>query len=283
MRSTEEMAKESNDLKTFGSKMPQLMSEVGTEREQVYEAFEKAEVPPTEDPKEPEIKAEAEKKEPEKAELVKEEITEEKKVPLGALHEEREKRKALSSEVKELKGNLAQLIEDNKKLMELMSTKESDEPITDYEKELVNLKKQNKVLSEKLSMIERGQVQEKQKTEADKLTELVKKTDSELATEGFEGFDDFVPQVIKAMNEEEIPMEERTPATWKRVYREMVFPKYIGKYKVTTKESRKAEKEDLKKDAGLVKSPGRTETKPKEEDDYISYMKMREKYSFMGR
>ena len=94
-----------------------------------------------------------------------------------------------------------------------------------------------------------------------------------------EGFYDFIPQVIKAMNDEEIPMEDRSPETWKRVYRDIVYPKYIGKHKV--KPDKKAEKEELKKEASLVKTPGKPEEKKKEEDDTPeSYAKWRQKQSF---
>ena len=284
MREAADVTKDLAELKQPGSGMPRLMSEMGAERDEVYDSYEAPETPPAEEPKEPEVKEDAETPEPEKAEFVKEDKPkEEKLVPLDALHEERAKRKALSSEVKELKGNLSQLMEDNKKLMELMSDKSTDEPITDYEKELVNAKKQLKLMNEKITAFERSQKSQSEKTEAETLTALIKATDAELAKEGFEGFDDFVPQIIRAMNEEEIPPEDRNPATWKKVYKEIVWPKYIGKFKQDPKESKKSEKEALKKDASLSKSPGKVDAKKEDGDDMTSYMKMREKFSFMNR
>ena len=286
MRESADVTKEINDLKQPGAMMPRLLTEMGSERDAIYDSFESAEAPPKEEPKEPEVKADAETKEPKKAEFVKEEIKteeEEKKVPYGALKEEREKRKALSSEVKELKSNLSQLIEDNKKLMELMSSKSDDEPITDYEKELVNLRKQNKMLAEKLNTIERSQVQREQKATNDSLMEQVRKVDKELAAEGFKGFEKLKFQVIEAMDAEEIPPEDRNPTTWKRVYKEIVYPELFGEFQKALKESKKEEKEALKKDASLVKSPGKADAKKEAEDDLSEYWKMREKFSFMNR
>jgi hypothetical protein len=286
MREVAEVQKEIDAVKGT-SKMPQVLTELGSARDSIYDAFDQSGVPPKEEPKEPEPqKVEAEPKketEPEKAEFVPDKPKdEEKTVPYGALKEEREKRKELARKIKELEDSFKQAAEDNKKLVELMSSKSDDEPITDYEKEMLNLRKQIKLQQAELENLKRGQEQRSKVTEEQRITELVKSTDAELAKDGFEGFDDFVPQVIKAMNDEEIPMEERDPSTWKRVYKEIVFPKYVGKYKVIQKEDKKAEKEANKKEAALVKSPGKAVEPKKEDDDDSpeSYTKWRQKQSF---
>jgi hypothetical protein len=160
-----------------------------------------------------------------------------------------------------------------------MSSKSDDEPITDYEKELVNAKKQIRLMRDEMEAFKRGQTQQKDVTEQERLTALVKQTDSELTKEGFEGFDDFVPQIIKAMNDEEIPMDERNPDTWKRVYKEIVYPNYIGKYKVVSKESKKAEKETLKKEASFIMDPGKKEATKKEDNEPFNYTKWRSSQS----
>lgn len=283
MRDAAEVKKEVDAVRAE-HKMPLSLSELGTERDALYEQFDNlAEATPKEEPKEQpkEEPKEEPKAEPEKAEFFKEDkpTEEEKKVPLGALHEEREKRKALAKEVAELKASFQQAVEDNKKLMDLVSSKSDDEPITDYEKEMLSLRKQLKVALTEIDSMKRGVEKEKQVSAEQRLESLAKQADSELEKAGYEGFYDFIPQVIKAMNDEEIPMEDRSPETWKRVYRDIVYPKYIGKHKV--KPDKKAEKEELKKEASLVKTPGKPEERKKEEDDTPeSYAKWRQKQSF---
>lgn len=276
MRSVVEMAQEVEATK--GNKMPQLLSELGSERESLYESL--AEAPPKEEPKEPEAKPEPEKveaKEPEKAEFVPEDKPkdEEKTVPYGALKEEREKRKELSRRIKELEDTVKLVGEDNKKLVERISSTPDDEPITDYEKELVNAKKQLRLIRDEFEAFKKGQTQQKEVTENERVTDLVKKTDSELTKEGFAGFKGFTQAIIMQMNEEEIPMEERNPDVWKRIYKEIVYPEYIGKHIPTPKESKKADKEANKKDASLVMNPGKVEAHKKEDDKPFNYTKWR--------
>lgn len=286
MRSVVEMAQEVEATK--GNRMPQLLSELGSERDQIYESLSPTEVPPKEEPKEPKpVDAKPDKEpgtEKDKAEFVPEDKPkdEEKTVPYGALKEEREKRKELSRRIKELEDTVKLAADDNKKLVDLMSSKSDDEPITDYEKELANAKKQLRLLRDEIEAFKKGQTQQKEVTEQQKLTDLIKQTDSELTKEGFEGFDDFVPQIIKAMNEEEIPMEERNPTTWKKIYKEIVYPNYVGKYKPTPKESKKAEKEASKKDASLIMDPGKVDAKKKEDDKPFNYTKWRSSQSIFN-
>lgn len=278
MRSVEEMAKEVDATK--GNRMPQLLSELGSERDEVYEALStKPEVPPVEEPKEPE--APVETKEPEKSEFVAEPPKEEKKVvPLDALHEERARRKELSKRVKELEDTVKLQMEDNKKLLEALQ-KPDDEPITDYEKEMLSLRKQLKMAMGEIENFKKAQVKDREVSAQERLEAMAKATDSELSKDGFDGFYDFIPQVVKAMNDEEIPLEDRSPDTWKRVYREVVYPKYVGKFKQVAKDTKKEEKKELKKDASLIKEPGKAEAKKKEDDDF-DYMKFRSRQSFFN-
>lgn len=288
MREVAEVQKEL-DAQRAQNKMPMSLAELGSDRDALradYEAYqalpkEGQQEPEPEKEPEPEVEAKPEKAETEKKDFVPEtpKPDEEKTVPYGALKEEREKRKELARKIKELEESFKQAAEDNKKLVELMSSKSDDEPITDYEKEILSLRKQLKVAMSKIDSFEKGQVQQRQVTEQDRLTALVNQTHTELAKDGFDGFDDFVPQVIKAMDDEDIPMEERTPATWKKVFKEVVYPKYIGKYKVDTKAEKKAEKEAEKKEASLIKSPGKPDAKKKDEEDTTpqAYARWREK------
>jgi hypothetical protein len=77
-------------------------------------------------------------------------------------------------------------------------------------------------------------------------------------------------------------MEERNPATWKKIYKTIVYPNYVGKYKPTkeeVKESKKSEKEANKKEANLIMDPGKAEAKKKEDNEPFNYTKWRSSQS----
>lgn len=258
--------------------MPLLLSEAETERDAIYAALAKKPEPPPEPEERPED--EAEEKAEEKAEFIPEEKPqeEEKTVPYGALKEEREKRKELARRVKELEDAFRQAAEDNKRLTELLSAKPDEEPITDYEKEMLSLRKQLKAALAEIESMKKSVERDRQAASEAQIKTLVERTGEELAREGYEGFQDFIPQVVQAMRAEGIEAADETPEIWKRVYKEQVWPKYIGKYKP----SKKAEKEELKKEASLIKSPGKTET-PKKEEEWTpkTYAQWRQSQSFV--
>lgn len=278
MREVAEVKKEADEQRGEGSKMPLLLSEAETERDAIYAALAKKPEPPPEPEERPED--EAEEKAEEKAEFIPEEKPqeEEKTVPYGALKEEREKRKELARRVKELEDAFRQAAEDNKRLTELLSAKSEEEPITDYEKEMLSLRKQLKAALAEIDSMKKSVERDRQAASEVQIKTLVERTGEELAKEGFEGFQDFIPQVVQAMRAEGIEAAEETPEIWKRVYKEQVWPKYIGKYKP----SKKAEKEELKKEASLIKSPGKTEP-PKKEEEWTpkTYAQWRQSQSFV--
>jgi len=274
MRESSEVKKEVDAERVEGGRMPIPLTEADTERDAIYESLTSKPEP------QPESKERPKETEAEPKEYVTEEKPqeEEKTVPYGALAEERAKRKELAKKVKELEAAFRQAAEDNKKLMELMSAKSDEEPITDYEKELVSVRKQLKLAIAEIEAFKKAQAKTAQEVEQEKLAALVRKTHDELAKDGFDGFNDFVPQVIKAMDDEDIPLEERNPAVWKRVYREIVYPKHIGKYRPAPK----AVKEAAKKEASLIKSPG-TGSASKKEEEWTpkTYAEWRQKHSFV--
>lgn len=278
MKEVAEIKKEADEQRGEGSRMPSLLSEVESERDAIYAALAKKPEPPPEPEERPEEKAE--EKVEEKAEFVPEDKPqdEEKTVPYGALKEEREKRKELARRVKELEEAFKQAAEDNKKLVELMSAKSEDEPITDYEKEMLSLRKQLKAALAEIESMKKSVERDRQAASEAQIKSLVERTGEELAKEGFEGFQDFIPQVVMAMRAEGIEAAEETPEIWKRVYKEQVWPKYVGKYRP----SKKAEKEELKKEASLIKSPGKTEP-PKKEEEWTpkTYAQWRQSQSFV--
>lgn len=270
--------------------MPQLMSEVSSERDAIYDVLTKRPEPQPENEEQPKedsqgIKPEDSQEEPkaEKAEFVKEEQKtqdEEKTVPYGALKEEREKRKELSKRVRELEEAFRQAAEDNKKLVESLKGSSDDEPITDYEQEIMSLRKKLKVALTEIDSVKKSNERSREVSSQERLEAIARQTDSELSKAGFDGFYDLIPQVVNAMNEEGIPLEERNPDVWKRVYQETVYPKFIGKYR--PKESKKEEKENAKRDASLIKTPGSPGSKKKEEEwNPKTYAQWRQSQSFV--
>mgnify|MGYP001198460324 CR=1 FL=1 len=278
MKEVAEIKKEADEQRGEGSRMPSLLSEVESERDAIYAALAKKPEPPPEPEERPEEKAE--EKVEEKAEFVPEDKPqdEEKTVPYGALKEEREKRKELARRVKELEEAFKQAAEDNKRLAERASAQSEEEPITDYEKELISLRKENRAMRDELKALKASIDRDRQAASEVQIKTLVERTGDELAKEGFEGFQDFIPQVVQAMRAEGIEAAEETPEIWKRVYKEQVWPKYVGKYRP----SKKAEKEELKKKASLIKSPGKTEP-PKKEEEWTpkTYAQWRQSQSFV--
>ena len=280
MRDSSDVSKERADRQsTFGSSMPQPMS---SDRDAIYESLASLgnaqpapEVPPKEEPKPeapPAEVAQETKAEEAPAEVVKPET--EKTVPYPALKEERDKRKALQSEVNTLKEQMQQMLEANKKYVEMLEEKQPEAPISDYDAELISSRKKVKSLESEINSMKQEFVEYRKLREQDVAARTQQETDrkarevdKELATDGFKGFYKHIPQVVFAMDQEGISPEDRTPETWKRIYKSVVYPDVFGDYvpkqdKVTQKEALKAEA------AKVVKTSGKPDVEPKKEADW---------------
>jgi len=246
---------------------------------------------------EPEKSEETEEvEEPEKAEKAeKTEKTEEvKTVPLAALHEEREKRKTAQSELREIKEQMSGLLEDNRKLMTMLEDKSTEQPsetetLGDYDEELLTLKRQNKMLLDRLDKIESATTTSKQQSEIEKNNALLMKLDENLTAEGFPGLMKFQAIVADKMRNIAETDPDRykeimqTRETWiegcGEVYKEIY--KDMNNMFVTQEKTKKiSDKEELKSKAGLVGKTGQTISKPPEEEGewtYKDYVKQRQK------
>lgn len=218
---------------------------------------------------------------------------EEKTVPYGALKEEREKRKKLSTKVDELQEQIKQLIDDNRKLMETFKPPEKKEPpeeepeIADYDSEIIALRKKVRQLETTLQSTSTTVQTDIQARKNQDLEARAKRVDAELEKDGFPGFYDLIPQVINKLHELKDP-RLFTEEGWAKVFKEHVYPNVIGK-RIPKKEDpppppdKKQEKVSLKKDLKMVTSPGRPPESPKGEDEkdwsYDSYLKMRNSHS----
>ena len=220
---------------------------------------------------------------------------EQKYVPLPALKEEREKRKELAAEMKELKRQQELLMEDNRKLMEVLSAGSKHEETPDYSdpddivKEVISLRKkvedQAKTINEFKGSYDAGETRKV----AESYEAMAKKAADELSAEGYPGFLDITEAVAKDLKAEFEETEDKavfTPDGWKRVYKEKTYPRIFGTVVQTAVEKAKAdkirEKEELKEKAKLSGTPGspsKEEAPPdapkSDEDRYKQYMAMR--------
>jgi hypothetical protein len=245
---------------------------------------EVAETPPEEGEQEEEAETSPEEEVADKT--VAESEKEKPMVPLDALHEARAETKEARETVKILQQQLSQVIGDFKNLVDA-KTKPSEpevdlEAMDESEREIYLLRQEVKEL--KGHVVNQAQTTQ-QTTEAqrkEKLTGLVNSVDTELTKEGFPGFGRFQDQIAYQLVEEGIVpgnVAFTDPKEWKRVYKETVFPETKKIFINQAREEKNAEKEKLKEQANLVKTPGKKQkVKPKEKElNYKDYLEIRAK------
>jgi len=272
-------------IKIPEDEIPNETSLMGNERESIYESYRKAELPPEEEEKEEvaESSPEVEEKEEEAGSEEYEPETkdkEEKTVPLAALHEAREIQKQLRDENKQLKDQMNVLMADNLKILEKLAgnaPEAEDEEISDYDRAILDQRKEIKVLKEEINNLKAGVQTDVHERARKSLEDRLSKVNTELEAEGFKGFAQFKPMVVAKLhelNDRSLDNEEG----WKKVFKEHVFP-LVRDLAVTKKrEETNQGKTDLKKKAGLASGPGRGANAPEpEKKGYTSadYLKMR--------
>ena len=163
-------------------------------------------------------------------------LSEKKMVPYDALHEERERRKALQMEVEELKYRFNQAPKQEKVEVATMEGFDSEGNVTDYEvamkailKENMNIKRELDTVKSKSTVFE-SNYQNTVKLDAEaKLAKRVETTTKELSEEGFPGFSEFVPLMSAELNkliaEDRDNVKFDNEAGWKQIYKEKIFPK----------------------------------------------------------
>lgn len=192
-------------------------------------------------------------------------------VPYGALHEEREKRKALQRELEELKSK------DFKQQDTFSDTGGLDDDLV-YKSEVKRLEK-------KVSELEGKFVQE-EKTKAEIEREKnVSKVDERLQEEGIVGFAEIGRHVVLRKLTEmyaEDPnyaIAHDNPEGWQKIYKEE-YPKiqkvFVEKARTKTFEDKKA----LKSRAGLITNPGSNPIEEKQDEKKdLSYEDVLKEYS----
>ena len=264
-----------------------------TERDKIYAKYNEDTYEAGSENEEEKPVKETEKKEEAKKEEKKDKTkTEDKTVPLGALHEERQKRKESQAKVVELEQQVKELMQEIKS----KPKEETEEYIEDYDAELAKLKKDNESLKAKVDGIEaKGSQSEAEKAQAAFLVKI-DSVDKELKEEGFDGFESCTPmlrQHIHALIMKEPDPKEYlegrklldvdTPEGWKKIYKEEIYPS-IEKI-ITQKKTEDIIDERIarKKKAALSGNSGGRPVQTKKKDDVseLSQKEMHERYMKM--
>ena len=197
---------------------------------------------------------------------------EERTVPHGAFHAEREKRKEVERELRELKSQ-----------KEHESDYEEEIPIEDYDSEINTLKRKVTDLERRDSDRETERNEDIRIKNREKVDKIISATDKSLEEEGYPGFMDYEkivtaeitelaqkepdPELRRKYLSGELQYPKDTPEGWKEVYKEKVYPKYHKLHLAQDKNSLMDKKKSLKKKASLVNSPGTQHVKPEEDEN----------------
>lgn len=213
---------------------------------------------------------------------------EEKKptVPHAALHEEREKHKLTRSERDELKSKNALLERQQADMLQTVKSlsakvdtlaKPKDEPpapISDPEAVIRQLQAKVERLEGKTDTFEKRTETQQRETMIQDLNSRIAKTNTELEQEGLKGFNYFLDQVTAEVKKQILPdgsnaRDVDVPENWKKVFREMVYPRVKGMFAPEVKAKKIEDKKLLKKEAQLVDTAGATgETKAPEKKEW---------------
>lgn len=188
--------------------------------------------PVTEDVKmestEQEAEVETQEAEPVKPAVAKEDKT----VPLQALHEERERRKQLAKELREMKERQALYERQMQAYYQTQSQPQVDESeLSDYDKALLALNRQNQQLAQQQEAIARAIEADRQTRELQAISQNIQHTSIELEKEGFPHFYEMQDMVVSELKRlyaddpENIYEFPDNPMGWKKAYKEVVYPK----------------------------------------------------------
>ncbi len=207
-----------------------------------------------------------------------------KMVPHEALHAEREQTKALREALQKKDEQVNLLLSDLQKLTE---SKETEKPIEDYDKAIIDLRRENAELKKEIGTIKQAsdkrmewEKEETAKKSEESLNKQLSETNSRLEKEGYPGFTQFVPLVSaelqRLVREDQANAHLDNPKGWEKIYREIVFPRI----RETSINQKLKEKEERKKAAEIPVGSGGSPSaplKPEEPWTVDSYMDMRKK------
>jgi len=214
-----------------------------------------------------------------------EEHRETRMVPQEALHAEREKRKSAQAKMRELEEQQKVLLSDLKQFTE----KKEDVPaMDDYEKVLREQQREISSLKNEINSLkatdERSE-QQRQQAEVEKKIETATQMLREKGIKPIKKWQSLVREELNdRLNEDpydrdhadEVYRQANDPREWVKIYEEVIYPEVKGVAEPIIKAEKDVKKVELKKEAQLVGSPGKTVQKeqPKEEmswDDYADW------------
>jgi len=232
-----------------------------------------------------------------------------KMVPLAALHEERKRRQEQASEIKSreerietLESRVEQLLNDNNKLLDRLTTRDDDGDSGEYDNDELDehdraVLKDLKELKEYKQKAEAERARQQQEETRTKFQKNVKKVSDELAEEGYLGFEDFgVPLVADRLRVKIAELGEKKALEkydnldgWKVLYKEEVWPNVSKKLRISLVKNEEDNEEKIRKKKGarLPNKPNAPRTTPKDDDSnltqeemYSDYMKRRRSQLF---
>lgn len=187
-------------------------------------------------------------------------------VPYGALHEEREKRKAIQKELDELKAKKEE------------ESAEDDDYISDEQKELAEIKKELKAIKDRDATREESSSRATQE-------KIYADMDEKLSAKGFPGFNTIGKlHVAKVLNEllatdPAIAVELDNPTGWAKIWSK----DFKSVSKVFTQQGNKdllSQKKDLKQEASLITTVNKVEKTAEKKKEWTieDYTAERERY-----
>ena len=218
--------------------------------------------------------------------LESEEKPEDKTVPLGALHESRAETRAAKARITKLEEQLSEVIGNFKTLAEQKKEPEAtfdiSEPIDDTDEAIQILRKQNADLAAKFKDFSTQQIAEKQAMQVSEQDRIIKKTDAELAKEGYSGFNKFAWVVGEEIGKITDPDEKaafQNQEGWKKIYKERVYPSLKTMFTSKDQKEKFLKKDEAAAKADLISNSGKVKkSAPKVKNNtYEDYLEMRTK------
>lgn len=210
-----------------------------------------------------------------------------KTVPLEALHEEREKRKAAQRQLREMQEQIAYM-QRLQQVRPQLSDVDTEE-VVDYDRELITLKKQNAEIARQMQAMQQATMSDRQAREMQIIQSQITMTAQELEQEGYPAFlemQDLVASEMRRLYADDpdtVNEYPDNPSGWKKAFKEIVFPKLQKIGLGVAKEQDFEKKRALKQQAGLTGTTGKgamqtitTEKKDLSNDERVKeYMKLR--------
>jgi hypothetical protein len=200
----------------------------------------------------------------------------------AATYEERMKRKAETDARKRAEDRVTALEAKIKQF----ETQEPSAEITDYDKELMDLKRRQRAIEElEQERVERER-QEATVKVSNKIATDIDQAHKDLVTDGYPGFKHAIGSVTRELQrlvaEDDSNIHLDSPSGWKKIYKEVIYPELKAEFESVSKQNELDAKRNLKQSANLASSSGKAPVKSKS-DEPLSPEEEREKYFRMRR